>query len=354
MTMFGCCTLPVIEDQKPLIIDVKKILSDRAWANFIAPLGFYKKLYVKKEKFDIEVPENFFVFEKISQGPKKELIGNNATTSNPPPPENETAKTAETVDGQVKTAETVDGQVKTAETVDEPVKTVQQTTKSDDLWKYSSQNLANSESMSLNTIFDNNTAEKQLYKFRFEKTRRTEINVTFQKGFTFGGKANFSIGVPKLWGEANVGAELEMQYQISKTEGQTFEETVLMEATSDIAVGPNSKYTANVELEEKSLHVEFEVITRLSMPQKQAPVYIKRKTDGECVFVYYINNLRDIFRRVGHVVRNPTGCKPYEVYLVTEGVIKGMIACNHKILLNSNEPDELKKKALNRFAVDDD
>ncbi|XP_059170526.1 uncharacterized protein LOC131952060 [Physella acuta] len=335
--MFSCCSFPEIEDKKPLIIDVKKIISDRAWTSFTTTFGFYKNLTVKREKFDVEVPENYFLFEKISQGPKKEFGGNNALT---------TQKPAVSGDGPDQ---------KTVEPVADQTDGLGKAKKGDDLWKSPSQNLANSESMSLNTIFDNNTAEKQLYKFRFEKTRRTEINVTFQKGFTFGGKANFSIGVPKLWGEANVGAELEMQYQITKTEGQTFEETVLMEATSDIAVGPNSKYTANVELEEKSLLVEFEVITRLSMPQERAPIYIKRKSDGRCVYIYSMRNIRDIFAKVEHLVRNPPECDINEVYLVTEGVIKGMMACNHKILLNSNEPDDLKKRAQeNRFNSEDD
>lgn len=69
--------------------------------------------------------------------------------------------------------------------------------------------------MSLDTVFNNDTAESQMYKFRFEKTRRTEISVSFQKGFTIGGKANFSIGIPKLLGDGNIGAEIEMQYQVS-------------------------------------------------------------------------------------------------------------------------------------------
>lgn len=79
---------------------------------------------MKREKFDVEVPENYFLFEKIRQGPKKELVGNNALTTQKPPASG---------DGpDQKTVEPVDGPA------DEPGKAK----KGDDLWKSPSQNIA--------------------------------------------------------------------------------------------------------------------------------------------------------------------------------------------------------------------
>uniref|UniRef100_A0A2C9LV34 Uncharacterized protein n=1 Tax=Biomphalaria glabrata TaxID=6526 RepID=A0A2C9LV34_BIOGL len=212
--------------------------------------------------------------------------------------------------------------------------------------------LSRPETFALDTVFNNDTAETQMYHFRFEKSRRTEISVTFQKGFTIGGKANFSIGVPQLFGEGSLGAEIQLQYQVSKAEGQTFEETVLMEATSDITVGPNSCYHAKVQLEEKTFITDFIVITRMEIPQDRAPVYINRKSDGELIFVYNVNNLRTTFTRklvpcVRNLGENEKG-DPKVIDFETKGVMKGSIACNHTIELKSDEPEDLKQRAQGR------
>ncbi|CAG5124011.1 unnamed protein product [Candidula unifasciata] len=207
------------------------------------------------------------------------------------------------------------------------------------------------EYISLVTEFRNETAEQQLYKFRFEKTRRTEIEVTFQKGITIGGKASFSIGIP--FGEAE--AETEVQYEVTKSDGQKFEETMVMEATSDIAVGPNSCYTANVQLEERNLNATFKIISRMSMPQGCAPIYIKRKSDGQKVFVYYVNNLIDPFKNsvsCAQIVTENGKVVIDKMDFVIEGVVKGSLACNHKIALTSNESADLKNQAKEKYLKD--
>lgn len=140
---------------------------------------------------------------------------------------------------------------------------------------------------------------------------------------------------------------------MTKSEGQKFEESMVMEATSDIAVGPNSSYTANIQLEEQAIHANFKIVTRMSMPQGRAPVYIKRKSDGEKVFVFYVKNLVDTFKDdvpCAEIVMDENGARVTDkLDFVIEGVVKGTLACNHKISLTSNESEELKNEAKIRY-----
>ncbi|XP_059144745.1 uncharacterized protein LOC131931929, partial [Physella acuta] len=311
-TMFCCFPVPPFEEDKPLIIDIKKIFSDRAWSSFSSTFSFCQRKFLDRKKFIIEVPENYFSFETISQSQKSNMK----------------------ITGKKK-AKTADG----GDVGEAPKKKGSRKEKS-------------AENLSLNTVFKNSTAESQTYRFRFEKTRRTEVSVTFQKGFTIGGKANFSIGIP-YGSDSKAELAIETSYQVSKSEGQTFEETILMEATSDITVGPNSCYTANVELDEKSLYAEFKVVTRMTIPQGKAPIYIKKKSDGEQVYVYNIKNLHDEFENFESV--QTKDLKETEIDFVTEGIIKGVIACNHKIVLTSDESDDMKKQAqINRHLYEDE
>ncbi|CAL1547378.1 unnamed protein product [Lymnaea stagnalis] len=327
--MFSCCMqMPVMEEEKPLVVDLKKILCDKAWSSFRSTFGTCQRRFLKRDKFLFEVPENYFLFETVEQTlkPRRHL-------GIIPPDDRDRADggASDAVNKQLNQG-MLKGKVSHI------------------------RDLTNPEVLSLDTVFKNDTAERQLYKFRFEKSRRTEINVSFQKGFTFGGKANFSIGIPKIFGEGELGIETEMQYQVSRSEGQTFEETIVMEATSDIAVGPNSCYTANVQLEEKNLFADFKIISRLSMPQGRAPVYIKRKSDGEQVFVYNAKNLPDIFDQqmvpcAQQVKESPDDKhpSPTKIDFVIEGVVKGNLACNHRIELKSDEAPELKSEAQSRL-----
>jgi hypothetical protein len=40
------------------------------------------------------------------------------------------------------------------------------------------------------------------------------FQVTYQKGFSIGGKASFSIGLPKVLGDGSIGVELDKQLQV--------------------------------------------------------------------------------------------------------------------------------------------
>ncbi|BFZ03010.1 hypothetical protein BsWGS_06049 [Bradybaena similaris] len=322
--MFCCWSPPVFQDPKPLIVDLSEVLNDKAWRNFRGSQGPLQRMMLKRQNYVFEVPENYFDFEDTEQiiTPSKKFTIKSPGDKNPTI--NIEAGKAD-YDKNTDQSGLLKGKIP------------------------SNRELTNPEVVSLDTEFRNETAEQQLYKFRFEKTRRTEIEVTFQKGITLGGKATFSIGIPF----GDVGAETELQYEVTKSDGQKFEESMVMEATSDIAVGPNSCYTANVQLEERALHATYKIISRMSMPQGRAPVYIKRKSDGQKVFVYYVNNLIDTFKDsvpCAQIVKAEDGTVISDkLDFVIEGIVKGTLACNHRIALTSNESEDLKQQAKIKY-----
>ena len=106
--------------------------------------------------------------------------------------------------------------------------------------------LSSANVMALSTDFTNRTNRDQTYKFRFEKTRKASLNVTFQRGFSIGGKVNFSLGLPRVMADGKVGSEVDMRVSISKSTGEVIEETLTWEATSEIEVANMSNYTAKV------------------------------------------------------------------------------------------------------------
>ena len=144
---------------------------------------------------------------------------------------------------------------------------------------------------------------------------------------------------------------------MTNSKGQTFEESVVMEATSDIAVAKNSCYVADVKLEDRRVQKPFRSTTRMRLPQGYAPVYIKRKSDGKQVSVFVVKNLGEIFGKC-ECVKTSTGAKqapgaagaqPPEndgtwIDFITEGYVEGTFASKHQILLrNVDEQGRIKR-----------
>ncbi|CAL1544957.1 unnamed protein product [Lymnaea stagnalis] len=277
------------------ISDLTEVLCDNAWNEFLGGATMLQKLCRNRKNYDIEVPENFYVFEHI----KTSVYDINFKEQD----------TDEAIQGE-RTHE-----LSSEETV--------------------SRGVSCSDQVSLETFFGNDTPDRQTYKFRIEKSRKTVISVSFQRGFTFGGQANFSIGLAK---DTSLGIETDLHFEVTKTDGQTFEETILTEATSDIVVGPHSHCTASICLEEKAFYKKFKVITRMSMPQEAAPVYIRRKSDKKVVMTSIICDLPQEFGGKVPCMKEVTEdgqTLQSKVDFITWGILKGTLVCNHKILLKS-------------------
>ncbi|XP_048246226.1 uncharacterized protein LOC125377306 [Haliotis rufescens] len=264
--------------ETPPILDVERILQDYAWKDFKEKSGRVEKIFQRRRDFDIEVPMNYFDFEDSDTflKPKPKAAAGHSIP----------------------------------------------------------------ETSVLQTQFRNNTNRSQTYKFRIERTRKATISVTFQRGFSIGGKAQFKLGLPKMLSQ---GGEVDMRLQISKTTGETFDETLTYEANCDINVEENCNYTANVAFTEKEISAEFTVQTLMRMPTGTAPVYIRRKRDHELYATVFISDLKDVFadhKATAKIIdKSAKDAKVarYAIKFTTTGIVEGMRLVGQKIDIDSKK-----------------
>ncbi|XP_046378725.1 uncharacterized protein LOC124150738 [Haliotis rufescens] len=276
-----------VEDISP-ILDVQKKIQDWAWDQFVDKATFWRKHFIRRKDYDVDVPMNYYQFEDLAT----KLEDTKSKSEAAPRP------------------------------------------------KHGDQ-LPNTSILS--TDYQNDTNRDQIYKFRMERARTASVNVTFQTGFSIGGSANFSIGVAE--------AGLETRLEISKTTGQTFEETLTFETTSDINVEANTYCTAQVVFTEKEICKKFRVETIMRMPSGSAPVFIRRKKDQELVSSFSIGDLQQIFekqiqkKQIEVVDETERGdeYKKYAMKLTTTGIIEGMKLSGQTVKLHSEAIDKNKR-----------
>lgn len=291
MSCFGCLSGDFrVKDETPLIIDVEETIADAAWKLFLSSHGRCRRRVLKRKNYKIDVPMNYYSFEQLqtTYKPRKRTAG-------------------------VGDAKCVKGL---------------------------SNSLTSPEHTGLETIFNNDTDKEQTYNFHFEKVRTATVSVCYQKGYSIGAKANFSLGLPKVLSDGSAGLEVDMRVEVSKTTGETFEQSMTTSATSEITVAANSHYTASVVMEERNLTADFVMDIIMSMPAKRAPVYIKDKKTGEQVYVYYLNSLPDLFLEFPGVskVKDEDGkVKPDEIQFRIEGKVDGMQMSSHRINLSGKK-----------------
>ncbi|XP_059167403.1 uncharacterized protein LOC131949575 [Physella acuta] len=285
--MFSCCQKKQ-PAEIPMVVDLSTVLAERAWNSYIISLSSYQRMFVKREDYEIKVPESYYDFTDLSIEPSD-------------------------IYAKVAFKPSLHDAVAVA-------------------------NSSKSSAVSLETVFDNDTDQNQSYKFRFEKTRKSVISVSTQKGFTFGAKANFSFGILQSLG---FGCETDLHHQTNTTDSDTFEETIVMEATSDISVAAHSRCVVDVQLQEMPVHQPFKCVRRMSLRYDTAPVYIHRKSNGELVRTYLVNDLRADLKKsqvpCRQDLKESDDAFPNSVVLVLEGIVKGVLASKHSILLKNEK-----------------
>nr|KAG5686904.1 hypothetical protein BaRGS_016919 [Batillaria attramentaria] len=171
--------------------------------------------------------------------------------------------------------------------------------------------------------FVNKTDVVQTYEFRFEKTRKASLTVTYQKGFSIGGKANFSLDLAHV-----PGLHIEGRYEVKNSTGQTFEDTQTTSVKSDVTVDKRSARTAVVVLEERRIHAKFRVTVKMTMPGDKAVVYIKNK-HGERVSTRQIQNLIPVFNKKYATEKHEGKAAEF----VVQGIVEGSLLSSHQICL---------------------
>ena len=280
--------------ETPPIIDVEKVIQDYVWRKVKGDRYPLARVFMRRCDYEIEVPHNYFHFEDIDESIEED--------TKPSP-----KKTTTTTSGG-----------KMAKAIPE---------------------------MSvLCTEFRNNTESEQTFQFRFQKTRSASVNVTFQKGFTIGGKAQFKLGLPKHLTDSSTGGEVNLKYQVTKTTGETFDESVTIEANSEIRVVKQRKYIAKVSLAEREFSGTFRVETLMRMPSGSAPIFVRRKRSQELFCIESISDLKSVFAGLPVEVEDVSTPSQreakYAVKFVTTGVIEGVRLLGQKIYLDSQQLDD--------------
>ncbi|KAL8585942.1 hypothetical protein ACOMHN_061103 [Nucella lapillus] len=304
----ACCwtSRDQADHQSDFILDVERILQEYVWNDFKTSRSPLQKLCLHRKDFLVDVPMNYFHFDKIREEvrPRHKTLSTLPTASQRPP----TLAQSMTHMGR--------------DVTQNPLTSC-------------------SDVMALSTDFTNSTGEEQTYSFRFEKTRKASMTVTFQKGFTVGGKVNFSLGLPKTLADGKAGGEVDMKVTVSKATGEVIEETLTWSASSEIKVAKESNYTAKVLLSEVPVSYNFRVWTKMSMPSGGAPATVRHKKagPGDSLFTKVIENLKLVFDGHKHVVEflpEPLGddCCTYSVVFKTTGIVDGVRLSDQKIVLD--------------------
>lgn len=303
VTSMACCLPAREEPQAPYILDVEKIIRDYVWDAFKKSRPAWQQICLRRKDFVIDVPMNYFHFDKINE----EIWRRQKPEQPPLQPQLSLAAHMRHMDAQVARANLY----------------------------------SNNNAMALNTDFTNCTSNPQTYKFRFEKTRKASLNVTFQRGFSVGGKVNISIGLPKIVSNSKVDSGIDMQVNVSKSIGESIEETLTWEATSEILVSANSNYTAKVLLSETPVSYNFMVKTRMSLPVSAAPCTVRRKNNDAFSWTKIVESLQSVFQKYQgvvkineEVVKQGDGySKIYTIDFKSTGIIEGVRLSDQKILL---------------------
>ncbi|BFZ06171.1 hypothetical protein BsWGS_09210 [Bradybaena similaris] len=308
------------DDDTSQILDVELILQDHVWDLFLQRQSRLQRLCLRRSDFHISVPMNYFHFETLRQ---------KVSPRNRP----ETGGDAHIVDQKTR-----DGNTTASEKIPRS--------------KVGKERTSNSNIVEIATDFVNDTDREQTYKFRLEKTRKAILSVSYQRGFTVGGKARFSVGLPKLASDSQASVETDMTINVTKQEGENVEETVVLETTSDIKVKERSKYVAKVVLAEVKVSYDFSVWCRISMPAGGAPVSISKKKDGDVVYNATLKRLDTIFSRFKNQIKITTvpsssETNEYVVDIKNTGIIEGVRLSDQRIILESTDLQKSSKDKIN-------
>ncbi|KAL8580902.1 hypothetical protein ACOMHN_039602 [Nucella lapillus] len=319
--MGGACTSEVGPSTDPnLIIDVQKVLEDSTWNVFKIAHGKIERRFLKRKNYEIQVPMHYFHFEVVDTQMSGRVPRQQGSTGLGRPSNGLQSNAAPGVGNAQQASQQKDGGSLLA-----------------------GKGLANHDKTSpgmigLETEFNNDTKETQTYTFQFQKVRNASVEVSYQRGYSIGTKANFSIGLPKVFGDGSVGVEVDRHLEITKATGEKFDESLTTSATSNIVVSANSRYVASVIMEERLLMANFTTIVEMSMPALKAPIYVKNLKTGETNFVRTISSLPRIFKdfpAVSKVTNDEGQCRPDAVRFRVDGVIDGVQLSTHRINLHS-------------------
>lgn len=230
----GCVGL---ESNPSPVIDIEELIKDYVWREFKKGAKWFPGVFFRRNDFVLDVPWNFFEFEHktIRFTPRQRLESRKKKTD----------------------------------------------TKSVDLFS---------------TNLTNDTGSEQSYKVKVQRQTKATTTVTYQRGYTIKGSANFKLEIPAVFGNCGVSAGIDGQLTVTKSRGETFEDTYNWETDTEVKVESEHVTTVKMIVTEDELEADYEVVTTLSMPSGQAPVSIRRRRNPQLCAVILITDLNDVFQ----------------------------------------------------------
>jgi hypothetical protein len=112
------------------------------------------------------------------------------------------------------------------------------------------------------TKFSNNTNDEQEYTMKTEKTTSSSCSTSIETGFTKGYEMSVTLKTPCEVLEANAGYRNEMS--LTRSEGQSIEETLTWGVESQIRVKRGHVAEAQLVVNEQKRNGDFTVVSRIS------------------------------------------------------------------------------------------
>lgn len=112
------------------------------------------------------------------------------------------------------------------------------------------------------TKFTNNTNDEQEYTMKTEKTTSSSCSTSIETGFTKGYEMSITLKTPCEVLEANAGYKNEMS--LTRSEGQSLEETLTWGVESQIRVKRGHVAEAMLVVNEQKRNGDFTIISRIS------------------------------------------------------------------------------------------
>ena len=211
------------------------------------------------------------------------------------------------------------------------------------------------------TVYENATYTDQKYTLITHKETKKTVSVEFSKGFTKG--TTTSIAIPTPDGIPSVGAGTSDTLSVTKSKGQTFEETMSWDVNTEITVGKGQRLTATLAVSEDTKMIDFEVETTMKIIDGEClSVTLRRVSNGESVQVFSIADLETVFAKLkdtsgGIIKALPTytynNIIKSSVVLVTHGTCKSVSWRNQQVKVNCDRLEGWVDISLNKGGTQD-
>jgi len=145
------------------------------------------------------------------------------------------------------------------------------------------------------TEFTNSSPVEQTFTFKTERKTTSRCDISLQRGFRIGANVDVRVSIPVPGQEGLAAAGLQAsgnqvdacritgglsgELNVTKTTGQTFEETLTWGVDSQIKVKEGSRTVAALMIREEELTADFQIENVIRATHSAIPVYVKdRKT----------------------------------------------------------------------------